>query len=326
MPMTVSIKIVINEISKYPIHDQIKEQIKLALSLGHIRPGDALPSIRDLGKELNVGRAVIYRAYRELQQSGIVTMQSRKGAVLSPNIVLPTTNHKAEQCAALMERVFRDVKKLGLLESSFAGLLYQRAMAQEQSSPPIAFVESIRTEALQCAAQISREWGTSVVGLSLQEFKSLKSSDIVPRWVLTPFYEYELVTRTAKRLRAEVAPVVLTFSSDFVKELISVARKGKALLLLSDLDFERHGEQLVAELKDEMGTDLSKKLTALPISQIKNVKAIAASGQYKRVYIGNRIWDSTEERIKQLPNVAHPRVEINAESLQQAKMKLGLLV
>jgi DNA-binding transcriptional regulator YhcF (GntR family) len=41
---------------------QIKEQIKIALLLGNLRPGEMLPSIRDLEKELGINRNVIRKA------------------------------------------------------------------------------------------------------------------------------------------------------------------------------------------------------------------------------------------------------------------------
>lgn len=312
--------------SRYPIHEQIKEQIRLALSLGQIGPGYALPSIRDLEKELGVGRGIVHRVYRELERSGILTLQPRKGVVVSYDIFLPKSNHRARACQALMEKVFQEVKKLGIPESSFAALFYQRAVVREQAHPPIAYVESIKTEALQCAGQVSREWGTTVTAISLDEFKNLKRADISFNWVLTPFYEYELVARLAKKLKVEVAPVVLKFSSDFIAELKTLLKDGKALIILADSDFERHGEQLIEELRGGIGADRSRNLFALPLSEIRSIEAVARSGKYKRVYVGNRIWDSLEDRIKKLPKIGHPGVEIDGNSLQQAKVKLGLLV
>jgi len=319
-------KFEISENSRYPAHEQIKEQIKLAISLGHIKAGYSLPSIRDLEKQLGVGRAIVYRAYRELEQSGIVTLQPRSGAVVSRKIVLPTSNHKAEHCEVLLRKVLREIKKIGVLESSFATLLYQRTMAREQTGPPVAFVESIKTEALQCAAQVSRDWGTNVVGISLDELKRIKRSDVSFRWLLTPFYEYEWVARVAKGLRIEAAPVVLTFSEEFIAELTSVLREGRALILLADQDFERHGEQLIAELRESVGPDLSRQLLAKAVTSVRSIESVVSSGKYKRVYAGNRIWDSLDNRIKELPSVGHPGVEIDRESLQQAKVKLGLLI
>jgi GntR family transcriptional regulator len=57
-----SLKFVIQRDSSIPVHSQIKERIKTALLFGELRPGDVLPSIRDLERELGVSRAIVRRA------------------------------------------------------------------------------------------------------------------------------------------------------------------------------------------------------------------------------------------------------------------------
>ena len=246
--------------------------------------------------------------------------------MVSRKIVLPTSNHQARRCELLANRVVREAKRIGVLGRSFAEFLYHRVQIREQRRPPIAFVMSIKTEALECAEQIGRAWGTNVAAVSLDEFKRLKRSEISFRWVLMPFYEYEWVARMAKRLKVEVAPIVLKFSAAFIAELALALKARKALIILADEDFERHGQQLIGELISRIEPDRAQRLVTRPLSEVKNIEAAARSGKYSRVYIGDRLWDSLDPRIKELPKLGHPRVEIDNNSLQQAKVKLGLLV
>ncbi|MGH9684386.1 MAG: GntR family transcriptional regulator [Candidatus Acidiferrales bacterium] len=319
-------KFQVNTHSKYSIHEQVKEQIRLAISLGQIGPGYALPSIRDVEKEFGIGRAIIHKAYRELQDSGILTLHPRKGVVVAKKIVLPITNHRAKKCELLSRKVFREVERLGILQSTFAGWLYHRAMAHEQAHPPIAFVGTIRTEAAACAEQVSAAWSTMVISLTVDEFKNLKRSEILFSRLLTPFYEFERVARRAIRLDLEVAPVVFRYSASFVRELVLTLDEGEAVILLHAEDFERHGEQLIGDLRQKIGPERSDRLTSLPLSRRADISKIVASAKYRRVYVGNRIWDSLDENEKKLVNVSHPGVELDSESLQQAKVKLGLMV
>lgn len=319
-------KFQVNAHSKYSIHEQIKEQIRLAISLGQIGPGYALPSIRDVEKESGIGRAIIHKAYRELQGSGILTLHPRKGVVVAKKIVLPITNHRAKKCELLSKKVFREVEHLGVLQSTFAGWLYHRAVTHEQAYPPIAFVGSIRTETVECAKQVSAAWSTRVIPLTVEEFKNLKRSDIPFSRILTPFYEFERVARRAVRLKLEIAPVVFRYSAAFIRELVLALDEGKALILLHAEDFERHGEQLIGDLRQKIGPERSGRLDSLPLSRMADLSNIVANSEYLRVYVGNRIWDSLDGNIKQLLNISHPGVEVDSESLQQAKVKLGLLV
>src|SRR3954469_24469862 len=50
-----------------PIYAQIADQVKFAVAAGVLRPGDLVPSVRELSKQLVVNPNTVARAYRELQ-------------------------------------------------------------------------------------------------------------------------------------------------------------------------------------------------------------------------------------------------------------------
>lgn len=54
------------------IYDQIVRQVKFAVARGNLIPGNRLPSVRELARELTVNPNTIARAYQELQSAGIV--------------------------------------------------------------------------------------------------------------------------------------------------------------------------------------------------------------------------------------------------------------
>jgi GntR family transcriptional regulator len=74
-----------------PVIKQIQEQVRLAVWMGTIRGGDSLPSIREVERKTGVNRAQVYRAYKALEQSGLlVLMRGRgKGAVVSTAAASP---------------------------------------------------------------------------------------------------------------------------------------------------------------------------------------------------------------------------------------------
>lgn len=63
--------------SGVPLYLQIVEQMKLAGLYGRYRPGDRLPSVRDLAVELRINPNTVAKAYRALQDEGVV--ESRPG-------------------------------------------------------------------------------------------------------------------------------------------------------------------------------------------------------------------------------------------------------
>lgn len=62
-----------------PIYQQIVNQIKHAVASGHLAPGEELPPIRKLAEHLVVNANTVARAYRELEQAGVVSCQRGAG-------------------------------------------------------------------------------------------------------------------------------------------------------------------------------------------------------------------------------------------------------
>ena len=66
-------ELIIRNNSGQPIYDQISGQIKAQILSGALSPGDALPSIRGLAKDLKISVITTKRAYEELEREGFLT-------------------------------------------------------------------------------------------------------------------------------------------------------------------------------------------------------------------------------------------------------------
>lgn len=72
--------IVISNSGEIPIYEQIASQIKSAVIAGEMKPGEPLPSLRFLAKELRVSVISTKRAYEELEREGYITSVPGKGS------------------------------------------------------------------------------------------------------------------------------------------------------------------------------------------------------------------------------------------------------
>ena len=72
--------IVISNSEEIPIYEQIASQIKSAVIAGEVKPGEPLPSLRFLAKELRVSVISTKRAYEELEREGYITSVPGKGS------------------------------------------------------------------------------------------------------------------------------------------------------------------------------------------------------------------------------------------------------
>ena len=75
--------IIISNSSGQPIYDQISSQVKSKIISGELKPGDALPSIRYLAKELRISVITTKRAYEELERDGFIVSVPGKGSYVA---------------------------------------------------------------------------------------------------------------------------------------------------------------------------------------------------------------------------------------------------
>ena len=54
------------------IYDQVVRQVKFAVASGAVRTGEFIPSVRELAKELAINPNTVSRAYRQLQDDGVL--------------------------------------------------------------------------------------------------------------------------------------------------------------------------------------------------------------------------------------------------------------
>jgi len=63
--------------SNVPTYVQIVQQVRQALLAGVLRPGDRLPTVKDVVTELAINPNTVLKAYRELEREGLV--EARQG-------------------------------------------------------------------------------------------------------------------------------------------------------------------------------------------------------------------------------------------------------
>ena len=70
-----------------PIYDQIFNQIKSQIISGALKEDEALPSIRNLAKDLKISVVTTKRAYDELEREGFIYTIAAKGCFVAPKNV-----------------------------------------------------------------------------------------------------------------------------------------------------------------------------------------------------------------------------------------------
>ena len=106
-------KLHINPKDGMPLYRQIMDQVKYLIAAGRLRPGDDLPTVRGLAQDLLINPNTVGRAYRELEQAGILNTRHGAGTVVSGK----GTPLSRSEC----ERILTEKARLLVTESHHLG-------------------------------------------------------------------------------------------------------------------------------------------------------------------------------------------------------------
>jgi GntR family transcriptional regulator len=108
--------------------DQIARGIRVLLASGTLKPNDELPTVRQLAGDLGVNLNTVSRAYRELEEAGLVTSVRGRGTVVASDQEL-LRGGKARKKRELIDRlasIFADAKLAGLSDAEVDSLVAEQ--------------------------------------------------------------------------------------------------------------------------------------------------------------------------------------------------------
>jgi GntR family transcriptional regulator len=97
-----------------PLYEQVKAEIRRLAALGAVKPHDPLPSIRELAAEILVNPNTVARAYRELEQEGLIYTQKGRGSFLSARRAQDMGRDIEAHLNRKMDEAVREIRKFGL--------------------------------------------------------------------------------------------------------------------------------------------------------------------------------------------------------------------
>lgn len=123
--------------SATPPYEQIRSQVSSLIALGTLAPGTRLPTVRSLAADLGIAAGTVARAYRELEQSGLVETRRRNGTVVAgtpaacamPETPAPET--VAGDVATAVDRYIAEGRAAGFDDAALLAILRTRLNQQD---------------------------------------------------------------------------------------------------------------------------------------------------------------------------------------------------
>ena len=101
--------ITINPGSEAPLYRQIVDQVRSAIRDGQLKPGDRLPSLRDLSRDLVINHLTVKRAYDSLEAAELIGSARGQGTFVRPEAAVRaragSLDDLKDEMAALLARL-----------------------------------------------------------------------------------------------------------------------------------------------------------------------------------------------------------------------------
>ncbi len=110
-----------------PVFRQIADEVRRSLSVGVLKPDDALPAVRRLAQDLKVNANTVQHAYRTLEQEGVVYVKRGLGTFISARPREQARGRSLTTARQIAERMLREGFRHGLLASDLIAALQEIA-------------------------------------------------------------------------------------------------------------------------------------------------------------------------------------------------------
>jgi GntR family transcriptional regulator len=109
-----------------PIYRQIITQVKYLIAAGRLAPGDALPPIRTLAQELLINPNTVARAYKDLENLGLIASRQGAGTVVSDGGSPLAHETKVRILEERIDGVLAEARQLGIPYDELLALIAAR--------------------------------------------------------------------------------------------------------------------------------------------------------------------------------------------------------
>jgi GntR family transcriptional regulator len=117
-----------------PQFEQLIEQIKAAVTAGVLKPGEALPSIRQLANDLELNSKTVAKAYKLLERDSIIESKGYRGTYVHPKAKANCKFNLQEWTQRRLGEAIAELREAGVTDSeirnAFAGVISRQPPAK----------------------------------------------------------------------------------------------------------------------------------------------------------------------------------------------------
>ena len=110
-------KIKIDSSLSSPLFKQLMNQIKNAVTAGLLKPGDALPSIRQLANDLELNHNTVAKAYQLLERDSVIQTKGYRGTSIHGDAIQNSTVNMNDSITTKLNETIKSLRESGATDS-----------------------------------------------------------------------------------------------------------------------------------------------------------------------------------------------------------------
>lgn len=115
--------IVLSPLNPDPMYKQVTDQVKDAIAGGTVKPGDKLPSIRELSLELKISIITTKRAYSDLENEGYIITRPGLGSFVSDINKEKLREEKLAEISTTLLKIIKTSEKFNITQDDIFTLV-----------------------------------------------------------------------------------------------------------------------------------------------------------------------------------------------------------
>ncbi|BCW64040.1 GntR family transcriptional regulator [Arthrobacter sp. StoSoilB22] len=117
-----------------PPFEQIRRQLSSLIAIGVLEPGSRLPTVRSLAADLGIAAGTVARAYKELEQQGLIESRRRNGTIVVGPPQAPNGTIRADAAVmAAVDGLILTARDAGVSDETLIDLLRGRLASKLDS-------------------------------------------------------------------------------------------------------------------------------------------------------------------------------------------------
>lgn len=120
--------------SGVPAYRQIIDQVRNAIHLGILQPGDRLPTVRDVVKQITINPNTVHRAYLELELQGLTEGRTGSGTYIRQS--LSEISYEQPRLLSQLEAWIDSAQQAGLGAEAIDALIAQAINSMKEEGQP----------------------------------------------------------------------------------------------------------------------------------------------------------------------------------------------